>query len=241
MPSAKRVLVTGCARGIGQAIAEAFASAGWEVVGVDLLPAKSQEAFSRYYQMDVSDPAQVQALALSVGPLTCLVNNAAIQVEKTLLHTTPEEWTRVIGVNLNAAFYLTKACSELLKNGSIINISSVHSRATSPGLCAYATSKGALSAFTRAAALELAHLGIRVNSILPGAIDTEMLQQGLQRGGNSRSARDRLVAGTPLKRIGQPADVAKLTLFLADTDLSGNITGQEFACDGGVLARLASE
>lgn len=234
MTRSKRVLVTGCAQGIGRAIATEFAEGGWEVVGVDILPLTD-------YQLDVADPKQVMQLAERFDHLDCLVNNAAIQIEKGLLETTPEEWHRVISVNLYSAFYLTQAFAKKMKGGAIINISSVHARATSPGLSAYVASKGAISAFTRAAALELAPYGVRVNSILPGAIDTEMLQRGLGRAEDPAAACQQLIARTPLQRLGLPSEVAKLTLFLADPTLSGNITGQEFACDGGVLARLASE
>jgi NAD(P)-dependent dehydrogenase (short-subunit alcohol dehydrogenase family) len=94
---------------------------------------------------------------------------------------------------------------------------------------------------TRAMALELADYGIRVNAILPGAVQSPMLEKGLKRHGDLQIAKNRLIDATPLKKIGRPVDVAHLALFLADETLSGNITGQEFVCDGGVLARLCSE
>lgn len=137
---------------------------------------------------------------------------------------------------------LMRALAPSMRPGaSIINISSIHARATSAGLAAYVASKGALSALTRATALELGARGIRVNAVLPGAIDTPMLRNALARNRPLDDAWNSLIAGAPLGRVGAPSDVAHLVAFLADSEVSGNITGQEFVCDGGVLARLATE
>ena len=122
-----------------------------------------------------------------------------------------------------------------------MNVSSVHSRATSNGLASYAASKGAVSALTRAMAIELGPRRIRVNSVLPGAIDTPMLERGLTRVGDPEMAKARLISGAILNQLGSPEDVAQLVMFLCNPALSGNITGQEFVCDSGVLCRLASE
>lgn len=241
----RTVLITGVSGGIGLSLAASFKEAGWTVVGVDLPGGEREEQCDLFLTADVADPASVKAIAATVaqryGRLDCLVNNAALQVAKPLVQTSDEEWDAVFGTNVAAVFYFAKYCRELLVDASIINIASVHARATSQGLAAYAASKGALCALTRAMALELAQYGIRVNAILPGAIETPMLAEGLGRNRGADEARARLVQATPLKKIGSPGDVARLALFLADGSLSGNITGQEIVCDGGVLAKLASE
>ncbi len=244
MVNNKHVLITGCNQGIGRAIADLFFERGWIVTGLDITDKPSECAWN-YIELDISKPAQVIRLADAFiaenRTINCLVNNAAIQIEKSLLDTSIDEWDRVMSTNLNGAFYMTKAFAPVLSGGSIVNISSVHARATSAGMCAYVTSKGGMSAFTRAAALELAPLDIRVNAILPGAVNTEMLKRSLSRSSEYEEAKLRLERSTPLGRIVRPEEIASLALFLANTDLSGSITGQEFVCDGGVLARLASE
>lgn len=240
----KTVLITGINGGIGAVLSRSFKKANWNVVGVDLLCGE-QEYCDLFLQSDVADPASVKEMAGEVakkyGRLDCLINNAAVQIAKPLVETTEAEWDAVFRVNVTPIFYFAKYFIGLLANASIINVSSVHARATSKGLVAYAASKGAVSSLTRAMALELAEFGIRVNAILPGAIGTPMLEQGLGRNRSVDEARAGLIRSTPLKKIGSPADIANLALFLADSSLSGNITGQEIVCDGGVLARLASE
>ena len=128
------------------------------------------------------------------------------------------------------------------RRGAVVNVASVHAIATSAGLAAYAASKGAVVALTRAAALELAPEGIRVNAVLPGAIDTQMLRDGLSRGGPDIDAgMAALAERTPLGRIGRPQDVAEAVLFLADASRSSFITGQTLVVDGGATARLSTE
>jgi NAD(P)-dependent dehydrogenase (short-subunit alcohol dehydrogenase family) len=240
----RTVLITGVNGGIGASLSRRFKEAGWNVVGVDLL-CREQEYCDLFLPADVADAASVKAIAATVsqtyGRLDCLINNAALQIAKPLVETTEDEWDAVFGTNVAPVFYFAKYFFELLADASIINIASVHARATSKGLSAYAASKGAVSALTRAMAVELAEFGIRVNAILPGAIETAMLAQGLGRNRDADEARTALIRSTPLQKIGNPDDVANLALFLADSSLSGNITGQEIVCDGGVLAKLASE
>ena len=131
------------------------------------------------------------------------------------------------------------------KGGSIINVSSVHAVATSKNLAAYATSKGALIALTRVAALELAKDRIRVNAVLPGAIDTEMFRSGIARGHLSDSAienrLEELGQKHPVGRVGKPEEIGKVILFIADDDQSSFITGQTIIVDGGATARLSTE
>lgn len=240
----KTVLITGVCGGIGTGIARRFKEANWSLIGIDI-SGDGNKYCDLFIPADISDPLSVRKVSDAVrkqyGSIQCLINNAAVQFEKTLAETSEEEWKRIFSVNVDAVYYMIKHCMDMLENGSIINISSVHARATSKGLAAYAATKGALSALTRAMALELAEHGMRVNAILPGAIETLMLSKSLMRNLDTDAARKRLVHATPLKKIGSPEDIANLAFFLADSALSGNITGQEFVCDGGALARLSTE
>jgi NAD(P)-dependent dehydrogenase (short-subunit alcohol dehydrogenase family) len=125
--------------------------------------------------------------------------------------------------------------------GAVVNVASVHAFATSRNIAAYAASKGGLMAFTRAAALELAPHDVRVNAVLPGAVDTPALRDGLGRSGAATAAEANLIGRTPLQRIGRPSDIAHAILFLADHQRSSFITGQGLVVDGGALTRLGTE
>lgn len=242
-----RIVITGCRQGIGRSIAEKFFLEGWKVTGLDCKePSEDVLPYlDSFHKVDVSNLREMESLARAFESqnirISCLVNNAAVQYGKRLLDTSLEEWDSTIAVNLSGVFYAVKIFHPFLLGGSIVNISSVHSRATSEGAAAYAASKGGVSALTRAAALEFARDSIRVNAILPGAIDTEMLERSMKRFEDPQKSLELLSKSAPLKRIGSPRDVAELTFFLANPSLSCNVTGQEFVCDGGVLARLASE
>lgn len=242
----KVVLITGVAGGIGNAMAKLFNKAGWHVIGVDLHQ-ESVEKYYRFIQADVSNAESsfsiFEEVAKKEKHIDVLINNAAIQICKPLIETTPEEWDAVMASNLRSVYLTICHAHPLMqaRGGAIVNISSVHAIATSSNIASYAASKGAVLALTRALAIELASNRIRVNAILPGAIGTSMLKEGLGRNKNPEEAKKVLIEATPLKKIGNPEDVANLALFLADNEKSGNITGQGFVCDGGVLAKLASE
>ncbi len=239
----KNVLITGSNGGIGTSLAKNFQAAGWSIIGVDI-QRDTHNYCDLYINADISRSDAVQSMFNDISKqyntIHCIINNAAMQVEKNLIETTEEEWDSVFRVNVYSIFHIIKYFIKLIHNGSIINISSVHARATSKGLAAYAASKGSVSALTRVMALELAEYNIRVNAILPGAIQTPMLDKGIERNENPEEARKNLIETTPLKRIGSPEDISNLALFLADNSLSQNTTGQEFVCDGGVLSRLAT-
>ena len=179
--------------------------------------------------------------------LDALINNAAVQICKPIEETTIEDWDTIMASNVRAPFLLTREAIPLLKTakGAIVNVSSVHAIATSFGVAAYAASKGALMALTRALALELAPHGIRINAVLPGAVDTPMLHSGLNRGyvkGDSLEERiKKLGEKHVMKRIGKPAEIAYSILFLADGKLSSFITGQALVVDGGAIAKLSTE
>jgi NAD(P)-dependent dehydrogenase (short-subunit alcohol dehydrogenase family) len=180
--------------------------------------------------------------------LDALVNNAAVQVNKPLVNTSVEEWDMVIANNLRPAFLLSKLAHPLLKTaggGAIVNVSSVHAVQTSANVAAYATSKGGLLAFTRAIAIEFAGDNIRVNAVLPGAVDTPMLRAGLNRGhlaGEDEHSRlDNLARKTVNGRVGRPDEIAHAIFFLADNTQSSFMTGQAMIVDGGATARLSTE
>lgn len=251
--SQRTVLITGIGGGIGWAAAELFIQRGWRVIGVDRnpLPSALPEG-NTFIRADVSDPNALNTLFdqvhQSTDTLDALVNNAAVQVAKPLIETSVEEWDAVMASNLRSAFIFMKLAYPLLSakgGGAIVNVSSVHAIQTSANIAAYAASKGGLLALTRATAIEFAPANIRVNAILPGAVDTPMLRAGLGRGhvgdGDLRSRLDNLAQKTVNGRIGTPAEIASAILFLADNEASSFMTGQAMVLDGGATARLSTE
>jgi glucose 1-dehydrogenase len=232
----RTVVVTGALGGIGTAVCEHLAELGWNVIGTDRLASDRPGAL----QLDISDGPAIERVLGALPRVDGLVNNAAIQLYQPLVDTDSEAWDEVHRVNLRAPWLCVKALHRQLAagRGAVVNIASVHAVATSLSIGAYATMKGGLAAFTRAAALELAEHGVRVNSVLPGAIETPALRAGL---GRTADAEQGLIARTPLHRIGSPREVATVVAFLLDGDQSGFITGAAIPVDGGVLARLSSE
>jgi len=252
-PAQKTVLITGAAGGIGRASVALFAEKGWRVIGVDRAPfGEGFPANGLFIQSEVSHPGSMEAIFQQVRSFTesldALVNNAAVQVNKPLVDTSVEEWDMVIANNLRPAFLLSKLAYPLFKmagGGAIVNVSSVHAVQTSANVAAYATSKGGLVALTRAIAIEFAGDNIRVNAVLPGAVDTPMLRAGLNRGhlaGEDEHSRlDNLARKTVNGRIGRPEEIAHAIYFLADNNQSSFMTGQVMIVDGGATARLSTE
>jgi glucose 1-dehydrogenase len=241
------VLITGVCGGVGRATAALFRSEGWTTVGIDRQKPSNLGFVDEFVQLDVSLPdlaGRIEALIDGLGTLDALVNNAAAQLEKPLVDTEATEWDEVAATNLRGPFLASKASAAALRarGGAIVNVSSVHAIATSAGVGAYAASKGGLAALTRSLALELAP-EIRVNAVLPGAIDTRMLRAGVSRwaGTDMAAALDGLAQRTPLRRVGAPEDVAEAILYLADSGRSSFVTGQTLVVDGGVTAHLSSE
>jgi glucose 1-dehydrogenase len=247
------VLVTGSAGGIGRAAVKLFSEKGWRVIGVDRNP--FGEGFPEnglFIQRDVSQPEQIVEvfkLAADFSPeLDAVVNNAAVQISKPIIDTTVAEWDLTIATNLRPVFIGARYAHPLLvrsKHSAIVNVSSVHAIQTSASIAAYAASKGGILALTRAMAIEFAKENIRVNAVLPGAVDTPMLRSGMDRGhvtGPTINERlDNLAAKTVNGRIGQPAEIAHAIYFLADNDQSSFMTGQALVVDGGATARLSTE
>jgi NAD(P)-dependent dehydrogenase (short-subunit alcohol dehydrogenase family) len=245
------VLVTGAAGGIGGATVQAFADSGWTVFAVDRKGDAAPAGASSFLVLDVSREADVTELFATLhreaGRLDALVNNAAVQLSKTLAETTVAEWDAVMASNLRSAYLTSRQGRPMLAavQGSIVNVSSVHAVATSVAISAYAASKGGLAALTRALAVEFAADGVRVNAVLPGAVDTPMLREGVGRGQPAGPSVEQRLAElgrrTPLGRIGRPDEIARSILFLASKDQASFITGQTLVVDGGATARLSTE
>jgi NAD(P)-dependent dehydrogenase (short-subunit alcohol dehydrogenase family) len=247
------VLITGAGGGIGRAAVHHFAANNWRVIGVDRN--EFWDDFPQdgcFIQADISKPESTEQIfeqARAFHPrLNALVNNAAIQVAKPLVETTVEEWDAVMASNLRSAFLFVKLAHPLLKaagGGAIVNVSSVHAIQTSANIAAYAASKGGLLALTRAMAIEFAPDEIRVNAILPGAVDTPMLRAGLGRGhagqGDMQERLDNLARRTVSGKVGKPEEIAQAIYFLADNEQSSFMTGQALVVDGGATARLSTE
>lgn len=249
----KTVLITGAGGGIGRACVHHFADKDWSVIGVDRADFGDDFPKSgRFIEADISRPDSVEKIfqqARDFSPsLAALVNNAAVQVAKPLIETTVEEWDAVMASNLRSVFLFVKLAHPLLKaagGGAIVNVSSVHAIQTSANIAAYAASKGGLLALTRAMAIEFAPDNIRVNAILPGAVDTPMLRAGLGRGhvghGDMQQRLDNLARKTVNGKVGKPEEIAQAIYFLADEEQSSFMTGQAMVVDGGATARLSTE
>lgn len=249
----RTVLITGSAGGIGRACVALFAEMGWKVIGIDMKD--FGQGFPQdgvFIQADISRadefPAIFDQVKSAAEVLHAVVNNAAVQVSKPLLETSVEEWDQVIATNLRPVFLSTRYFQPLLAragDAAIVNISSVHAIQTSANIAAYAASKGGILALTRAIAIEFAQYNIRVNAVLPGAVDTPMLRSGLSRGhlsGPSEEERlDNLARKTVNGRIGKPGEIANAVYFLADGQRSSFMTGQALVVDGGATARLSTE
>lgn len=247
----KVALITGASSGIGCAAAKLFAHEGWHVIGVARRKMNKPEGINHYISGDVSKVSDVPRIFDEItneeGRIDALINNAGMQVCKPLVETTVDEWDAIMNTNVRSIFLCVKNAYPLMHEhgGSIVNVSSVHAIATSANIAAYAASKGAILALTRAMAIELAHNNIRVNAVLPGAVDTPMLREGLMRGhlgiSDPQQQMEELSRRTVIGRIGKPEEIAQAILFLADESRSSFITGQMLVVDGGASAKLSTE
>ena len=238
-------LITGGARGIGYACAEAIARDGARIVLADIDEPGVGAAAERLggdavaIHCDMGDAARVAAMFeridAGIGPLSVLVNCAGIAIPCDFLETPLEQFTSVIDVNLVGTFLATQLAAKSMVAagiaGSIVNMSSVNARVAIPSIAAYCASKGGVMQLTKASALALARHGIRVNAVGPGSIDTAMMAAVNEDPEAMRVAMSR----TPMKRMGTPGEVAELVAFLA-SDKASYITGETVYIDGGRLA-----
>ncbi|MDP4007362.1 MAG: SDR family NAD(P)-dependent oxidoreductase [bacterium] len=246
----KVALVTGARRGMGKSHALLLAKQGAKVAVTDIDLAECEEVAKEItsqggealaFKMDVTDAKGVSKVFEEVvkqwGKLDILVNNAGIFSPKPALEMTEEEWDRTLDINLKGQFLCAqRAAKEMAKQkwGRIINIASVASGQTGVGIAGgvhYTASKGGVLGMTETLAVEWAPLGITVNAIAPGAIDTPMIAQA----GIPEEAMDAMVAAVPLKRKGKPEEVSAMVVFLASEE-SSYATGATFYVDGGWLA-----
>ena len=185
----RTALITGAAGGIGRATVQHFAASGWQVVGVDRAPFSGPfPTRGLFIQADISREEDLESIFNQARSYTtalnALVNNAALQIAKPILETSVAEWDAVMTSNLRSVFLAVKLAHPLLiaaEGAAVVNVSSVHAVQTSANIATYAASKGGLLALTRAMAIEFAPENIRVNAVLPGAVDTPMLHAGLTR------------------------------------------------------------
>uniref|UniRef100_UPI003B5249CF SDR family NAD(P)-dependent oxidoreductase n=1 Tax=Roseovarius indicus TaxID=540747 RepID=UPI003B5249CF len=232
----KRALVTGGRQGIGRAIVEAFLREGAEVVtcgrGGD--PGDLPEGCG-WVQADVSDPAQAAELVEACGALDVLVNNAGVQVEKTVVDSTDADWDLVIGANCRGVFNLCRAAIPVMREGgSIINIGSISGHQADPSMALYNASKAFVHGLTRSIAVDHGPK-IRCNAICPGWINTGMLEAGFDLADDPAAARRDAIARHPVQRFGEPGDIAAMAVWLA-SDEAGFASGQLFTIDGGMTA-----
>ena len=243
----KVAIVTGAARGIGEAIALKFAEHGAHVAFTYISDSSAEKAANlesklkalgvnaRAYQSNAGDFAQcelfVNTALKEFGAVDICVNNAGISKDNLLLRMSPDQWEDVIKVNLNSVFYMTKQVIKPMmkaRNGSIINMSSVIGEMGNAGQSSYAASKAGIIGFTKSVAKELGSRNIRCNAIAPGFVETDMTSY-LKEG----EAGDKYRAGIPLGRFATAEDIANTALFLA-SDMGSYITGQTISVCGGL-------
>lgn len=237
----KVAIVTGAARGIGLAVARRFVEQAYRVALIDVdaraldaalrtLPAEQALAIA----CDVAEPRQVGDAVKKVearfGRIDALVNNAGIAVFKPLLETSYEEWQRVLAVNLTGPFLLVQACAPVMLKGgggAVVNVASISGLRASTLRVAYGTSKAGLMHLTKQQAVELGNLGIRVNAVAPGPVDTAMAKAV-----HTPAIRAGYHDAIPLNRYGSEREIAEAVVFLC-SDAASYINGQTLAADGG--------
>lgn len=239
----RAVVITGAAGGIGAALCKRLRADGYLTIGIDRFPSPAADVGIRLDMTQSEDLVTLGRELAADYPVSAIVHNAALQPLGGAGETSMSDWFDALRVNVIAVDALVGAMRSSLENhdGSVVVIGSVHGRATTNGIAAYATTKAALEGWVRAASLDLAPR-IRVNAIAPGAIDTAKLREGFARWGEEAAEERKAILRqrTALQRIGDPSEVAAAVSFLIGLD-ARFITGTTLLVDGGASARLGSE
>lgn len=248
----KVALITGGSRGIGKATAINFARAGADVIvtsrkiedlqevaaEVEKLGRKSMAVSTHVGRMDQIN-SLVEKVVAKFGKIDILVNNAGTSIASMAIDVEEKAWDALMNINLKGAFFLSQAVARIMKGkggGTIINVSSINGFSPAVPTCTYAISKAALIMTTKALAKEWADFNIRVNAIAPGAVETRLLNAIWydKNEEEKKQIKDSLCSGIPLKRIGEPDEIANVMIFLASS-ASSYVTGQTIVVDGGAL------
>lgn len=236
----RKALVTGGASGIGAAIAARLSAEGAEVlvgdINVDGAAELAAEIGARAAELDVTDPAGAAALVAEHGPFAILVNNAGTDEFGFFTETDPDQWDRVMAVNLTGVFACTHAVLPGMQQagyGRIVNIASEAGRVGSKGSAVYSAAKGGVIAFAKVIARENARYGITANSVAPGPIETPLLMSALEAGELGERIIETMKSATQMRRLGRPEEVAAAVAFLASDDAS-YVTGETLGVSGGL-------
>jgi 2-hydroxycyclohexanecarboxyl-CoA dehydrogenase len=236
----RNALVTGGGSGIGAAIAARLAAEGAEVwvgdIDAESAARVAREVNGHALTLDVTDPESAKAAVEGTGTLDVLVNNAGTDEFGFFVYTTPEQWQRILAVNLGGVLNCTHAALPGMQQagyGRIVNISSEAGRVGSKGSAVYSAAKGGILGFTKAIAREGARYGVTANAIAPGPIETPLLMGAKEFGEIGEKVIETMKEGTQLKRLGQPDEVAAAVAFLASDDAT-YVTGETLGVSGGL-------
>lgn len=236
----RRAVVTGAGSGIGLEIVHGLLARGAEVIAFDLSTASVPDGVTRR-DVDISDETQIVEALSSVaelGPIDTLFNNAGIGSTKNVIDCDVEEWDRVFNVNVRGTYLMCKhVLPGMLERGSgvIVNTASAAGLIGLPDRAAYCASKGAVIALTKQIAVQWAAHGIRCNSVCPGTVDSPWVGRLLDEAEDPEERRRQLVGRQPMRRLGQPAEIAAAAIYLA-SDAAAFVTGTDLIIDGGITA-----
>lgn len=233
----KTALITAAAQGIGRAIAEGFAAEGATVIATDIATEQLTTLQGcRTERLDVTKPDEIRRVVASAGDIDVLVNCVGYVASGAILDSSEEDWALSMELNVTSMFRMIRAVLPGMiqrKAGSIVNLASVAGSIKGvPNRCIYGTTKAAVIGLTKAVAADYVGYSIRCNAICPGTVDTPSLEQRMRASGNYEATRAAFIERQPLKRLGQPAEIAALAIYLA-SDESAFTTGQCHIIDGG--------